>query len=304
MPSPSFRRFAWTLFEPTGAEHSHIDSLVDSGSARYVCYGGEICPTTSRFHLQGYIEFGEKLTFFAAKERLGSARVHLSKALRSADDNRAYCSKDGDFTEWGESGGDGSSSGKLGGDKEIRRWDAARLAATTGAWAEIPSDIYVRYHASLHAIYEEFRWADRGTILPLVQLRPWQADIVDKLGQQPSDREIYFVVDVQGGAGKSSLARHLRSTMGAGVQLLRTGRHQDLAYAFRPGTKCLLVDVARASSEFIPYGFLEEVKDGYIFSTKYVPLEKVFPTPHVVVFCNVFPDLTKLSEDRFIIITL
>jgi hypothetical protein len=66
----------------------------------------------------------------------------------------------------------------------------------------------------------------------------------------------------------------------------------------------LVVDVSRSSSEFLNYQFLEDVKDGRVFSPKYESYTKRFKSPHVVVMMNSDPDMTKLSEDRFRIIKL
>jgi len=78
-----------------------------------------------------------------------------------------------------------------------------------------------------------------------------------------------------------------------------------MAYVLDPLSKIYFFDCPRSKQgEFIQYDFLEEVKNGYVFSSKYESRNKVFPSPHVVVFMNELPDMTKLSKDRYEIIRL
>ena len=52
------------------------------------------------------------------------------------------------------------------------------------------------------------------------------------------------------------------------------------------------------------YSAIESLKDGLLFSGKYEGGVKLFPPPHVVIFANFLPDMTKLSIDRWDIHTL
>jgi hypothetical protein len=47
------------------------------------------------------------------------------------------------------------------------------------------------------------------------------------------------------------------------------------------------------------YNIIEKFKDVCLFSGKYESHTKIFDPPHVVIFANFKPDLTKLSEDRW-----
>ncbi len=78
----------------------------------YFCYGLEVCPTTSRAHLQGYIRFKRPVRLAQAKESIGDGAVHLERRRGSEAQAVDYCKKDarpeaesgqvGHFTEWGE----------------------------------------------------------------------------------------------------------------------------------------------------------------------------------------------------------
>lgn len=65
----------------------------------YLCYGKEICPDTGKSHLQGYIYFKNAKSFSAVRKLLTPR--HIESTNGSTDDNIKYCSKDGDFYEFG-----------------------------------------------------------------------------------------------------------------------------------------------------------------------------------------------------------
>lgn len=67
----------------------------------------------------------------------------------------------------------------------------------------------------------------------------------------------------------------------------------------------MFVDAPRSKQgEFIQYDFLEDVKNGYVFSTKYESRVKTLDNVHVVVNMNETPDMSKLSADRYHIIDI
>lgn len=68
----------------------------------YLIYGRENCPTTGARHLQGYITFTNPRDMGGVKQLLSNQTVHLEKAKGTGIQNRQYCSKDGDFEEYGQ----------------------------------------------------------------------------------------------------------------------------------------------------------------------------------------------------------
>jgi hypothetical protein len=64
-----------------------------------------------------------------------------------------------------------------------------------------------------------------------------------------------------------------------------------MAYALRPFLKVLFLDAPRSrQGEYIQYDFLEDVKNGYMISTKYESKAKMYAPIHVVVNMNEEPD--------------
>lgn len=86
------KRWCFTLY----AQEFNFDSAI----MEYAVVGREICPTTKREHLQGFLSTLKPLRFTALKKILGSS-THIEKAMGSVDDNYRYCTKDGNFTEYG-----------------------------------------------------------------------------------------------------------------------------------------------------------------------------------------------------------
>ena len=83
--------------------------------------------------------------------------------------------------------------------------------------------------------------------------------------------------------------------------------------SFRPIAKKLeddevfntvILDIPRHNLEYINYGLLEKIKDGLIYSGKYEGRDCIFDNVHLWVFANERPDTSKMSADRWNLITL
>lgn len=81
-------------------DEDFIGELYFVEGAKYVVAGREIAPTTLTPHLQCYVYFNEPVRFSKMKDLHPTAAWF--KARGSAQQNRAYCSKNGDFLELGE----------------------------------------------------------------------------------------------------------------------------------------------------------------------------------------------------------
>lgn len=145
------------------------------------------------------------------------------------------------------------------------------------------------------------------TIRPLQQLRPWQAQLMRMLRRTPDARKILWIVDSEGGAGKSALVRHLTDCWLDAVivsgkkdnifnQLLTLANTSDQVFGV------IMYDVPRCASDFVSYDSVEKIKDGMFYSGKYEGgVCKFSGHPHVVVFSNQMPKLHEMSVDRWAI---
>lgn len=112
------KRFCFTLNNYAEEEYRSIcDTLEVSG-----CYGivGREVGESGTPHLQGFIIFRDWHVFCDAKNRL-NPRCHVEVAKGTPRQNRAYCSKGGDYREFGECPSSGSSSGRAESRDELAR---------------------------------------------------------------------------------------------------------------------------------------------------------------------------------------
>lgn len=67
---------------------------------QYYVFGKEVAPTSGTVHLQGYVYFKNGRTVVSVRKALAGAHIEVAKG--SAEQNRVYCCKGGDFEESGE----------------------------------------------------------------------------------------------------------------------------------------------------------------------------------------------------------
>lgn len=283
----TFKRFCFTV-------NNYVEDELDSlrtrlqKEARYAIFGKEIGKEGTP-HLQGYVSLRKNVRIKGAKKLVGD-RAHIEKAEGTEQQNFDYCSKDGNFEEFGERKQPGKRS-------DI---DAFCEAVKQGKFEtkelrDLHRETFAKYPRFCLDYINDHRPRDCPTPHPL---REWQADLFKELKGEPNDREILFFVDYLGNSGKTWFAKyycHLHSN----AFYLRPTKNADMAYALPDDVKVLFLDCTRQQVEHLPYSFIESVKDGMVFSSKYESRLKTNRGCHVVVFMNQDPDLEKLSEDRY-----
>jgi len=287
--------WVFTLNNYTLHDEGHLASLVENGVAEYLIYGREVGESGTP-HLQGFVRFLERKRLVAVRSALGSrAHVEVAKHPQQARD---YCKKDGDFVEFGTI--EFKRSGKR--DEFQMFIDAVKSGVTS--CAELRET-----HANVMARYP--RWCQEIILDNCTratqshEMRTWQSELKAILDGEPDDRTILFVVDLIGDKGKTWFAHWYVQQATKKCQVLVPGKKADMAFALDLNTRVLFVDAPRSKQgEFIQYDFLEEAKNGFVFSPKYESRMKVLQPMHVCVFMNEMPDMTKLSQDRYHIIEL
>jgi len=260
-------------------------------SAKYAIIGKEVAPTTGMKHLQGYISLKTPRRWTTIKNTFPGAHIEPSRG--SDQQNRDYCSKGGDFQEWGEL-------------NQGRRSDI--IAAKDAILAGASHDTVIADHAEVLAKYPKFikeleeKAADAAcpkTELPHPYV--WQLEIILRIQQIPDDRTIIWVCDTVGGKGKTKLARYLVDNHNAFYT--NGGRGIDIAFAYNR-EPIVIFDYVRESQEWVNYGIIEALKNGIVSSNKYVSITKRFNPPHVIVMANFKPLEGKFSSDRIKLIEL
>jgi len=99
MPPTPKKAYCFTLNNYTEDEYANIKRVCESESL-YAIVGREVGEQGTP-HLQGYIRFKKSYRFHTIKDRY-LPRCHIEVAAGSPHSNRIYCSKDGNFEEFGE----------------------------------------------------------------------------------------------------------------------------------------------------------------------------------------------------------
>lgn len=96
-----FRRISFTIYDKNIDECMNI--FKSWKSVTYCIMGNEICPDTGRKHLQCYAEFKNPVRFDTIKNKSKLLNdFHFENSMGNPLSNYEYCSKDGDFKEYGE----------------------------------------------------------------------------------------------------------------------------------------------------------------------------------------------------------
>jgi len=283
--------WCFTLNNWTGPDVVRLSGLVEAGHAVYVVFGREVGESGTP-HLQGFVKFASRQRFTQAKEFIGgNSHVEVARALQRAVE---YCKKDGDFEEFGVM----EFPGKRNDLRDLMNTiDAGELSLAR--LRELHPDVVARYPRFVNEYISDKAPAREIEAHPL---RPWQQDLYHKLVLPPDDRKVTFIVDYTGNSGKTWFA-HYYCGLHDNAQVLLPGRKTDMAMVLRVDIRCLFIDAPRSrQGELFQYDFLEEVKNGYVFSNKYESRMKRLPKVHVVVMMNEQPDMTKLSADRYDIV--
>ncbi len=295
-----YRAWVFTLNNYKEEDCDRLQGITDK--VKYLIFGKEIGEIKKTPHLQGYVVWNNAKNMAACKKSLGSNTIHLEIARGTSKQSQKYCSKEGDFFEFGEPPSQGKRvdlDNIMVASKEIK--DLRKLILTYSEQGqvltyqqlqvgEIYCDIYKEEEAR-DELVEDFKNAE---------LRGWQIRALEKLDEQ-NDRQILWYVDSEGNHGKTFLAKYLVSR--GNCFLVRNGKTADISFSYNY-EDIVAFDFVRQKEDTINYGVIEAFKDGYLFSPKYKSKSKTFRSKKVIIFSNFYPDRSKLSSDRWQIIRL
>lgn len=291
------RMWCFTLNNYTDNDLTTISQWITTDRCKYGIVGKEIGESGTP-HLQGYIHLIKPVRFTSLKKFLPNA--HWEPAKGTPAQNKQYCSKDGNiFIEIGEI----TSSSHKGGTSGLVMKRAIEIIneMVEDRYTEPPEDQRVLF-LYRKRIKEEVEHREAKIEMKKlkekyenVTWKEWQQDLLDELDGVPHPRKIIVVVDKEGNKGKSYLSSYLLTQ---GALLSDTTKKADIAYAMLK-QRIVIFDLARHQQDHINWGTIEALKNGNMFSPKYMSKCKIFRVPHVVVMMNDYPDTSRLSEDRW-----
>lgn len=291
--------WCFTLNNPTEDEQRRIRELFSPGTGVQYLVVGQERGDSGTPHLQGFVSFGTRRRLQQVRAALGN-RIHAEAARGTPQQASEYCKKEGDFAEWGTlPPGQGKRT-------DLDRYKSWVLEYFDDNGRRPTEREIAIEHSALWVRYPERILSLRDMLLPaptLVdgELKPWQEELYQEIDDGTfDDRTIRFIVDQDGGKGKSWFCRYVLSKLPEESQLLSIGKRDDLAHAVDASKSIFLFNVPRNQMEFLRYEVLEQMKDRTIFSPKYNSQTKILEkVPFVAVFSNEQPDYDKMTEDRY-----
>lgn len=132
--------------------------------------------------------------------------------------------------------------------------------------------------------------------------RPWQKTLEEYITMPPDKREIIWIHNSKGNAGKSQFCKKMCWLHGA-AHLAYARTENLIALACHKISHCFLVDLSRSMpkdiGKFDLYSALEQIKNGMLVNTKYEVKTVFFDPPHVIVFANQQPAYLAMTADRW-----
>lgn len=292
------KHWCFTVNNYSAADDDLLKALGTAASVSYLVYGYETGEQGTP-HLQGYVAYATRKRFNSVKSDLPRG-AHIEQRKGTAVQAAEYCKKDGVFQEFGTIPRSPSGANIF---DDFKQWIVQEQSEhgnppTERQIAQTYPSLYVRYGRKLQDLVQHL-------CPPIVivdePLRDWQLPLFEAVARPcTDDRTVLFYVDEEGGKGKSYFQRYVLGFYPERVQVLGIGKRDDLAYTIDPARDIFLINCCRGQAEFLNYSILEMLKDRVIFSPKYETVTKVMKkNPHVVVFMNEAPDMTKMTDDRY-----
>lgn len=262
--------------------------------------GKEICPKTQRPHWHASIQFACDVRLSTLKQCF--PKMHFDAKKGNYSEFFAYSKKDGEFIDHGEPSHNNQGE----------RADFTELIDAVDE-GETLSDLMRKFPKTVSRFmsYTKKLIDDRKDKLAFEKrkskfskpLREWQFVLKLIIEGEVCDRSVYWYYDESGGKGKSFMSGYLQTHHNAFI--VSGGKVADIAHAYNE-QEIVCFDLSRTMVDHCDhvYSMIEKFKDGCIFSGKYESRTKIFDVPHVIVFANFMPDQTKLSEDRWKIISI
>lgn len=138
----------------------------------------------------------------------------------------------------------------------------------------------------------------------------WQKDILKEIQNEPNDRVINWIWSEAGGTRKTSACKYLAVKHNA---IVLGGKAADVRNAicmhlqkFGSTPGLVVINIPKSfSEEYVSYEAFENIKDMCFYSGKYEGGMVVGNSPHLYIFANFHPDVSRMtSEGRWNIVNI
>lgn len=194
-------------------------------------------------------------------------------------------------------------------DLTFKEWNSNARKQIQGhkSWIDVINDDSLTYTLQRYLSWAREVWNARPKykLDRKVKLRAWQSQLIKRLKKQ-NDRRVMWICDPEGGNGKSFLSNYMIDNCNA--FFANNGQIKDVAYAY-DNEEYVILDLPRCTrdndgKDWTPYRLIEMFKDGRLFSSKYQSCLKRFKSAKIVIMANFMPDTSKMSKDRWDIMSL
>ena len=234
MSKDRLKNFCFTWNNYTQEDINIIESFYNS-KCNYLIYGEEIGEKGTH-HLQGYVQLKSQTRFNTIKKLLN--KCHIEDAKGTPEDNKIYCMKEGKYKEFGLINIKGSNRII----KENLREQIKKCKSYNEVLEIEGVEKYLKFAKEYYYSLDKRRPEDYKDIT----LRPFQNKIIEYLNREGTNREILFVIDTQGGKGKTFLCSYLLNTRDD-IFVCENGKSADILYNYSKNLKKnILIDIKRS----------------------------------------------------------
>lgn len=140
----------WCFTVNNYSEEDELALRALADSCVYLVYGREVGDEGTP-HLQGYIRFATNKRFNAVRALM--PQCHLAVARGTWEQNREYCTKDGDFEEFGDEPMSQAEKGRRG----AEYWAEQRRLIVAGEIDSVDDKLFVQSYTTIRAIMKDYR---------------------------------------------------------------------------------------------------------------------------------------------------
>lgn len=260
MTNKLIKNFCFTLNNYDDKIKDFMKSYYDA-YCQYMIYGFEEGTETHTRHIQGYIQLKKYRRFNSIRKDF-NGKAHIEETRGSPEQNKVYCSKEGDFIEYGTMAVKGSNRVK----KENIREEIRKCKSYNEVLEIEGIEKYLKFAQEYYNSLDK----RRPDLYKDIVLKDWQKLISDYLDNEGDNRSILFVVDAVGGRGKTFLSSYLYNTRDD-IFYTTNGKTSDILYNYSKSLKHnIIFDITRnITLDKVNYDAIENICNPIFTSNKY-----------------------------------